>query len=289
VDILRGPSQLGHEGRSTLAWLRAGAGMIFAAGSWMLFLSAGAPSASASTLNGTATLEYEGAPLDTREYPSTQRFTVVLPSGASCTGDTSHDSTHVYSYLVPEGTNLSDVTFTSFPSVGLGLVDTKGWYFSQSGADTAPGRPRGGDSSSGRPDKRLPDQDSYSGRIIGIPTNFDFASLIKHRYSKLTGTSGLLYTGTVPSASGVWETGLACVSRGGTLTDNWNTEVTFSYSSSDPNRFVWTSTPGPDSSDNGPWLPEIAWAAVLPVAGIAVLGGWLWLHNRRKTRQTRHA
>jgi hypothetical protein len=80
----------------------------------------------------------------------------------------------------------------------------------------------------------------------------------------------------------VWEAGIACVNSTGAATDNWNTEVTFTYSSSDPNHFVWTSTPGPDSSDNGPWLPEIAWAGILPVAGIAVLGGSLWFRNRRR-------
>jgi LPXTG-motif cell wall-anchored protein len=237
----------------------------------MAGISVGVLPASASTLNGTATLENGTTPLTSGPYASTQQFTVALPSGASCTGDTAHDSTHEYSYLVPQGTNLSTVTYTNLPSVGLGLVSNSGTYFASGGANTAA-------SANTSP--------PYPGLIIGIPLNFEFAPLITDHYlTSLTGSGGLLYTGTEPSASGVWEAGIACVNSTGTVTDNWNTEVTFSYSATDPNNFVWTSTPGPDSSDNGPWLPEIAWAGILPAAGLAILGGTLWFSRRRKSRK----
>jgi hypothetical protein len=269
VDISHGLGGSALGGKWT-AWLRVCAGMFLALGFWTLYLAAGAPSASASTLNGSAILKNKGTPLDTGEYPSRQSFTVVLPPGASCTRHKAHDFTHVYSYLVPQGTNLSNVTFTSLPSVGLGLVDKSGRYFAERDAHSAPS----GDTSRHHP-----------GEIIGIPTNLEFAPLITDNYTRLTGTSGLLYTGTEPSASGVWEAGIACVNRAGTVTESWNTEVTFTYCSSDPNHFDWTSTPGSDSSDNGHWLPEIAWAAILPVAGIAVLGGSFWFRSRRKNQK----
>jgi hypothetical protein len=248
--------------------------MFLALGFWTFYLAADAPSASAGTLNGTAVLQHEGTPLDTGEYPSRQSFTVVLPPDASCAGRKAHDPTHVYSYLVPQGTNLSNVTFTSLPSVGLGLVDKSGRYFAERDAHSAPSS------------NTLP---HHNGVIIGIPSTLEFAPLITDDYARLTGTSGLLYTGTRPSASGVWEAGIACVNSAGTVTESWNTEVTFTYCSSDPNHFDWTSTPGPDSSDNGHWLPEIAWAAVLPLAGIAILGGSLWFRGRRKDQKVNFA
>ena len=61
-----------------------------------------------------------------------------------------------------------------------------------------------------------------------------------------------LTSGTTP---GTWEAGLLCAdsNTGGTVTDNWNTEVTFAASGTDPNGFTWSAVPGP----SGNQLPAI--------------------------------
>ena len=65
-------------------------------------------SASASTVNAVATISAaDGTGTDVPSGASTTPFTVTLPANASCTGDTANDGYHVYSYLVPEGTDVT--------------------------------------------------------------------------------------------------------------------------------------------------------------------------------------
>src|SRR5271166_2160068 len=83
-------------------------------------------SASASTLNGTATITNQTlSPLSSGG--STTQFSVALaPVGATpaeCSGDTASHGYHVFSYLVQAGTTISSITFTNHPSVGYGLVN----------------------------------------------------------------------------------------------------------------------------------------------------------------------
>ncbi len=66
----------------------------------------GSTPASASTLNGIATIASPG-----RDHPADlgrvdHALHRVLPAQAACDGDTATDGYHVYSYLVPEGTDL---------------------------------------------------------------------------------------------------------------------------------------------------------------------------------------
>jgi large repetitive protein len=171
--------------------------------------------ASASTLNAPATISSPTTLAPLASGASTTAFTLALPANAACSGDTASDGYHVYSYLVPQGTNLSTVTFTGDnpPSVGYGLVNNIGTYYGP--VNTAP----------------------TTGQIIGIPTNFEWAPLVANDGVPL---SSLLYTG---DTSGVWEAGLACSNSTHALTDNWNTQVTFTANSSDPTGFVWTAVP----------------------------------------------
>jgi hypothetical protein len=176
----------------------------------------GVSPASAATLNGVATI----ANSDHRRLPRLGRldqapFTVTLPANAACSGDTATDGYHVYSYLVPKGTNLSSVTFIDFPSTGYGFVNNIGTYYGP--VNTA----------------------ATTGQIIGIPNNFEWAPLVTDDGVSL---STLLTSGSTP---GVWEAGIACANSSHALTDNWNTEVTFKSSSSDPTGFVWSAVPGP--------------------------------------------
>lgn len=169
--------------------------------------------ASASTLNGVATIATPASLTALGSGGSTTVFTVTLPANAACTGDTASKGYHVYSYLVPKGTSPSSVTFVNSPSTGYGFVDNTGLYYGP--ANTAIG----------------------TGQIVSIPQNFQWAPLVTDDGVTLA----QLLSG--PSA-GVWEAGIACADTTGHLSDNWNTEITFSASSGDPNGFVWTVSSG---------------------------------------------
>jgi hypothetical protein len=169
--------------------------------------------AGAATLNAVATIADPSTNAFLPSGASTTPFTVTLPANAACSGDTATDGYHVYSYLVKKGTNLSTVTFIESPSVGYGFVNNIGTYYGA--ANTAP----------------------TTGQIIGIP-DFEWAPLVANDGVK---KGQLLYTG---GTTGVWEAGLACANSSHVLTDNWNTQVTFTASASDPTGFVWSAVPG---------------------------------------------
>ena len=200
--------------RRLIVGMRASAGILIVGGALSLYVGT---SASASTLGGTATIA------STTNQPlsgggSETQFTVDLPAQAACSGDTATDGYHVFSYLVPQGTAVTSVTFGSGgPSTGLGFADGNGYYGS---ANTAP----------------------TTGEIINIPSDFEWADLLG-----LGATASSLDGGT-----GVWEAGLACApstgATAGQVSDYWNTQVTFTASTSDPNGFVWTDVPGTGST-----------------------------------------
>ncbi len=187
-------------------------------------IAATAPPAGASTVDGIATIAQPGTTTPLLSGASTDPFTVALPSGASCDGDTASGGYHVYSYLLPAGTALSSVTFVSHPSAGLGFFNPSGTYFGP--VNTAIG----------------------TGEIPSLPNNFEWAPIIANNYIPLTGAGGLLYTGSGTTASGVWEAGIVCANSSGAPVDNWNTEVTFSANATDTNGFVWSAVPGPSGS-----------------------------------------
>jgi hypothetical protein len=173
--------------------------------------------ASAATVNGAATIASPGTTTPLTSGGSAAQFTVSLPAQAVCSGDTATHGYHVYSYLVHKGVAVSGIAFVGSPSSGLGLFDPTGTYYGP--VNTAIG----------------------TGQIVGIPNNFEWAPIISKSYLPLTGSTGLLYTGSGASASGIWETGLACANTSGALVDNWNTEVTFHAMSTDANGFSWTA------------------------------------------------
>ncbi len=177
--------------------------------------------AGASTLDGTATITSPGTTTEINSGGSATQFTVTLPAQAACDGDTATDGYHVYSYLLPQGTPLSGVSFAGgSPTKGLGLFEAVGTYYGP--VNTAIG----------------------TGQIVGIPNDFEWAPMIADAYLPLTGAGGLLYSGSGATASGIWEAGLTCANTDGVPVDNWNTEVMFTASSSDPNGFVWSAVPG---------------------------------------------
>jgi hypothetical protein len=192
------------------------------------------PTGSAVIANGSGPLPSGG---------SADQFTLTLPSGAACPADSATGGFQVYSYLVPQSTDLSTLNFKGgHPSTGLGLFITGTYYH----ANTAVGSPA---------------------LVYNIPSTFTFDAVFKK-----TTLSTLLNGGSV----GVWELGLACgdTNNGGALSNYWNTEVTFTASTSDPDGFVWSDTPGAAT-------PEVPYALVLPVLGAAIIGGAVLIRRRR--------
>ena len=209
----------GHGRRLMTAGLAALAGAVT-----LVTTAVSATPASAATVNGIATIASPGTATPLTSGGSTTPFSVSLPAQAACSGDTATHSYHVYSYLVHKGVALSGVTFVGLPSAGYGLVDSTGTYYGA--VNTAIG----------------------TGQIIGIPNNFEWGPLESADGVPL---ATLLYTGSGSSASGIWESGIACADTNGALVDNWNTEVTFAAKASDPNGFTWTAVPGPSGSAPG--------------------------------------
>ena len=214
---------MGPAGSRAAVSIRALTAGLVAVGSLTVLSVAESTTASASTLNGVATIANPVTLAADTSGGSNTQFTVSLPAGASCDGDSASDGYYVYSYLVPEGTNVSSLTFKHVPSGGYGFVSPSGTYYGP--INTAIG----------------------TGQVNTIPGDLEFGPLVSDDGIAL---STLLYTGSGTTASGVWEAGIACANGNdnGVLTDNWNTEVTFAANSSDPNGFVWTAVPGPSGS-----------------------------------------
>ena len=171
--------------------------------------------ASASTLDGTATIADPNGLTPLASGASTDPFTVTLPANAACDGDTASHGYHVFSYLQPEGTNPGGVLFTTgFPSSYYGLVTSTAEYFGA--VNTAIG----------------------TGQIINIPNDLEFAPLLLKGVTLDT----LLYADG--NTTGVWEAGVACANSSGAVTDYWNTEVTFRPAAPTP-----TDSSGPTPRD----------------------------------------
>jgi hypothetical protein len=181
-----------------------------ATGSLFLVLST---TASASTTNGTATITSPTGSALTYPAASTTQYMIAPSTGATCTGNTVSNGTEVYTYLVKQGTSISGLTVAdNIISTGYALFD-----YTPALIDNV---------------------DVPSNNLVPtLPNDLEWGPGVTS-YKIL---SDLLYTG---GTIGVWEAGIACVTSAGLLTDNWNTEITFTASSSDPNGFVWSAVPG---------------------------------------------
>ena len=196
---------------ATVRGMTVAAVALIAAGSMILAFEHTAAAAT-PTYSGAATIADGSSDATELSGGSASLFTFNLPAQAACPGDTTTGGYLVDTYLVPEATIVSSLSFSGgFPSVGYALYDSsnnKAW----AAENTATG----------------------TGQIISIPNSFEFGAQVGHSKPTLT---------NLLANSGVWEAGIAC-ELNGALTDYWNTEVTFTTSSSDPGGFTWTQVPG---------------------------------------------
>ena len=92
--------------------------------------------------------------------------------------------------------------------------------------------------------------DSGTGLIAGIPQTLQFGAQVTHSHP----TKATLLAG-----SGVWEVGIAC-DLNGALTSYWNTQVTFTSSTTDSGGFTWTDAPGAPTAPPRPPRSPSPWA-----------------------------
>jgi len=163
-------------------------------------------------------------------------YSVVLPPGAACPGDTAHKGYLVYSYLLPKGDPLTSVSFkTGLPSEGLGYI-ASGAYFGA--VNTA----------------------EWTGAITTIPDDFTWT---RWTAGQLLGPHGSRAT---------WEGGIACANVHGQVTRYWNTEIVFRADPRDPEGYRWSVDHDRADAPSGrsPWFVVAGViGAVLIAVGVA--------------------
>ena len=207
---------------------------------------------------------------------STQVFNIQLPStgfgtggtqGGSC-ADAGGTGATIDSFLVPEGTNLSALTYPSGnpqPNQGTALAPAGvNGYVAQSSPEASP-----------------------PGLIAtNYLDNLEMATLV----ATGRGADGYTVQGTqlpgagaalIPSgqSNAQFEAGVVCFGPSGVETDYFTSPVCFSTSSSDANGFTWLAGACPGS---GPVVPEAPLAVGLPVGGAAILGAAVFINRRRR-------
>jgi hypothetical protein len=159
---------------------------------------------------------------------SATEFGVVLPSDASCPGDTAHDGYRTYSYLVPKGISVAvlrmrgELPFRGEPGHPYYGLVALGTYYGSINTD------------------------EFTGQIATLPSEFTWSTL----------TPSDLFSGGVSTA--VWEVGIACATGVGVVTDYWNTSVQFTASRTDPGGFTWRVLDPPSAGVNVGLLISVA-------------------------------
>jgi hypothetical protein len=127
-------------------------------------------------------------------------FTLRLPSGARCPGDTYHHGYLIFSYVVPTTLDPSSLTFPSnFPRSGVDLITVVGVPFVTQATDP------------------------YAATIATLP-DFSWS-----RYDHDTAELPL----------GTYNVGIACAHGLGRVERYWNVKFDFASSATDPGGFTW--------------------------------------------------
>jgi hypothetical protein len=164
-------------------------------------------------------------------------FTLELPAGAACPGDTYHRGYLVYSYVAPAGTDPADLSFAgTFPSSGLDLITSRGVPFvTQATAE-------------------------FTGAIQALP---DFSW---QRYDH----------DTTDLPPGPYNVGIACAEGEGKVVKYWNVPIVLTADSRDAGGFTWQATnpkadPAPHHGDTGPLMVALIVVIVILAGGLALV------------------
>jgi hypothetical protein len=173
-----------------------------------------APAVAGAATASTEVITQPGQVTPLNSGGSATPYAVLLPSGASCPGDTAHDGYHVFSYLVPQGASPTAVSFkTGDPSKWFGYI-ANGAYFGA--VNTA----------------------EDTGQIVSLPAEFVWTRLTPE---------DLFAHG---DSTATWEGGIACANVHGEVTDYWNSQIVFTASTSDPGGFTWKVVQSAPSSSS---------------------------------------
>jgi len=172
--------------------------------------AAGAATAGPAVIVNGAT----GFPLNSGGPATT--FGVNLPAGARCPGDSRHLSFKVFTYMLPQGADVSAATYTNVPAENnIGLF-AGGQYVG--------------------PINTEPD----TGVVPQMPGNLSFSPPLQR--------SDLIPQG---QTSATWDAGVACVDRFGHTASYWNVALVFLASHAGPAGFTWRTAhhvAGPSST-----------------------------------------
>jgi hypothetical protein len=161
-------------------------------------------------------------------------FGLFLPDGARCPGDSASPPYYLeFSYLEPEGTDLSTVGFG-------GVVPDKGFFLVAYGA----------------PFEQI-NTEKGTGRVL-VASAFDLS-----RFN----VSELLPGGAHEAR---WEAGIACVDEDHKhVADAWQAPLVITASAADKQGFTWTATSPPAGGGSSEWwLGILAVALIVAAAGV---------------------
>lgn len=185
---------------------------------------------------------------------SAKQFAANVPSPSLCPGSTASNGYHVYSFMVPAGTDPSTVNFsTGVPSTGLGYFDTGGNY-------------------------QGPINTSTTGQVLVPSSGLTWAS------TALGATGSYTVTDLTGGSTKTWDSGWACADTTGVVQKFWDQQITFTTSTTDTNGFTWTPL-----ATVGANAPEVPLTVALPLGGAAVLGAGALVNRRRSSRTSASA
>jgi len=172
-------------------------------------LMGGAPAFATGSLQGAATIKSAGGAANLQSGDGGTTFTLRLPTGASCPGDSANSNWHWDTYMVPSSVNPDSLQFGSTGPTPSGV----GANFSQPLFDTS-GTPIVNQQTANQTTANGP------GAIINIPDmNFQ-----------------VLGDGQIPS--GVYNLGIACILGPASATQEsnfWNVQMTITYAAGTSN------------------------------------------------------
>jgi hypothetical protein len=245
-------------------------------GSISLGLSLMLPSAPASAAVGAATVvdTVHGSPL-TSGTASTP-FSVKLPPFAGCQNPVSP----AYSFMVPVGTDVQNLTFTGNP--GLPTLAVDGAWLSLANGSAWPGASSSGASNGSAYPLPVPLPNSTF-QFDGEWGNNPATQLPIGPGASSAFPTWYLFDTTQGANEGKWLIGVACTVAGKVNPPSgpenlWDVEVDFA--SAPGGSFTWT-VPG-----TAPIVPEAPLAVALPIGGAAVIGAAVFVSRRRRSPPT---
>jgi hypothetical protein len=206
----------------------------------------------AGTNAGNATItDAAHAPLNSGGSQTT--FSITLPQGAACSGDTTTGRFHVFGYIVPTSQDPGALTWDANGPVLPNNVPTGtpgGDFYTLYGTDGSP----------------FVNQATAitTGQVLQAPP-------LNYANFSIDGSGGSL----IPLPAGTYNVGIACVTPAQTTDKFWNAQETFTASGTDPNGEVWSVVPGNP-------VPESPLTVALPVTAAALIGVGVVVGRRRR-------